>query len=702
MDAPDSDRSDLLPIHRIDAPPLSDPAAPLLIDVCDRSGRRLLATAEPVDPTPAGEAVSHHALAALRRGFLFAEHEALADTVRHAFEAATSAVYAENDRPGDRRRILVGVTAVATDGTELLVALAPPGQAIVVQGGHLFAFPDLASWRPNYEPAPDQPGADPLGLSESVQPAMYSTLIAAGDAVLVGSTDVGRCLAATSDFAELAANPAWLPAAVKRATTANRLGCAAWMTVASDVTPDPVAPSPVESAALGEAWLSPSLRRAEFVDRFRTRLIDLFERRFLAAATSTFPLANPRRASSPPGAGYVRRYRGAWRGDGSVFSSSHLPRGSRLPVRGRAIVALLVLLLTLGSLYAGYDYRQTRGGEVESLIAETDAHLAAITASQPPVAVEAQLKEAETSLDAAARGGAAAALLRSRREAITAIRDRMHDVTRLTGVTRLGTLPAAADPASVRLLAAGNQLYLVAGAIYRIDPQSETLTRLLEPGSTVAGRTVGARLVAALDGDTLMVSDGHTLYHLAPGGTWQESKLGSAGDVQVVACAAYLGSFYLLDAAGEILKYPADRPDAPPEAWLRDGETLDAYDLVVDGSIYALGAGGEITPYFRGAAGKGFRPEVDPPIAGPVALVGGPDTKALYLADTNGVEGRILRFDRHGQGVRQLLLPLSWQEGWIEGAADEFAHVSDIAVDEASGAVYFVGRAGIWRASIPK
>jgi hypothetical protein len=123
--------------------------------------------------------------------------------------------------------------------------------------------------------------------------------------------------------------------------------------------------------------------------------------------------------------------------------------------------------------------------------------------------------------------------------------------------------------------------------------------------------------------------------------------------------------------------------------------------MVVDRGICVLTAEGEIAFYFRGVADGSFRPEVEPPLADPIAIARGTETDALYLAETNGTGGRILRFDRDGQNVRQLLLPPSWQADGMTEATDELAHVSDIAVDEASGTVYFVGRNGIWRASIP-
>ncbi|MEA2584973.1 MAG: hypothetical protein QOF33_3058 [Thermomicrobiales bacterium] len=716
------DKPHLEPALRRQASPVAesrnaDPAAVLLVDTRDGRGRRLLATAEPVDPTPSGEAVALRALAALRRSFLSADQEPLVDALKHAFDVANREVHTENDRTiaADHRRVFIGATAVATDGAELLVALSPPGQAIVSQDGQFFAFPDLASWRPGFEPDSDLPAAEPLGLSASVEPEIYATVVAPGDSVLIGSTAIGRCLAAAPQLAELASNPSWLPAALKRVGAAgHNLGCAAWMTVSPD--PAPVAPivPKAQTAFAGDLpvpaddWLSPGLRRAIFCDRIHTWLIETFERLVPASAPPVMPLAGPSRAVGPLGAGYVRRYRGAWRGDGSPFSSSHSPRGPRLPFRGRAIAAFLLVLLMLGGLYAGYDYRQARAHQVDSFLSVADAYLAAVTSTQPPDAIDTQLDEAEAALEAAAGNGASISLLRSRREAIATIRDRAHNVTRLTRVTRLGTLPAGVARTTPQLLGDGQRLYLIADAVYQVDAETGAQTPLLVPGSTVVGRTVGPDLSAALDGDALVVSDGHSLFHLAPDGNWDASVLGSMRkrtDPDVTASAAFLGSFYVFDgASGEILKYPAEQLGSPPEVWLQKGsrpETLDARDLVVDGSIYVLGNDGEIASYYRGEAREAFRLGVEPPVAEPVSLVGGPETEFLYLVDKNGTDGRILRFDRHGKDVRQFLLPLAWQEELAPGAADEFAHVSDVAIDETTDTIYFVGRTGIWQAKIP-
>jgi hypothetical protein len=366
-----------------------------------------------------------------------------------------------------------------------------------------------------------------------------------------------------------------------------------------------------------------------------------------------------------------------------------------------------MLVLILGGLYAGYDYRRARANQTAAALAAVDARIAALATTRSPTAIDAQLDAAEAALENAARSGVAGSALRSRREAIADIRDRVNHVTRLTDLARIGSLPAGVDRSSLHLLGDGDRLYFVADAIYRVDVQTQTLTLLLAPGATIGKRTVGPSLTAALDGDILTVSDGRTLYRLAPDGDWEAAKLGTSRrgtGGETAASGAYLGSFYVLDAAGVILKYPAERLGSRPQVWLKEesGPLLeDARDMVVDRGIHVLTAGGEIVSYFRGLVDDSFRLEVEPPLADPVALAGGPETESLYLAETNGTEGRLLRFDRNGGEVRQYLFPLPWQDGWSASAADEFAHLADVAVDETGGVVYFVGRDAIWRATIP-
>jgi hypothetical protein len=712
MDAPHTEFSQPQFIASTDPSAVGQPPADLMIDVRDRRGRRMLATTEPVDPTPAGDAVARHALSALRRGFIFAERETLIDAVTQAFETANRDVYDGNGWAfgGDRRRSLVGATAVVTDGDELVVALASPGQAIVIQDSQLFSFPDLTTWRSDYSPDCHEPGCDPLGLSGSVAPALYQTTIAPGDTLLIGSTAIGRSLAESPHLADLAENPSWLPAEVKRLSEQHRqAGCLAWLSVCAEATPaaEPYYPgNPIGGTDLfADEFLSSGLKRAIYFDRLRTRLIELFERHAPVAGPPLLPLAAPRRAAGPPGAGYVRRYRGAWRSDDSPFSLSHRSPGFQMPVRGRAIVAFLAIVLLLSGLYAGYDYRQARASQTGSYLAEADASLAAITNDLSPALIETHLTDAESALAAAARDGASDTALRSRREAIAAIRDRASNVTRLTDVARLGTLPESMGETSRRLVIAGGDLYLIADAVYRVDASTRSLVLMLEPGDRVAGGRVGEHLIATSDGNVLTVSDSRTLYRLATGDAWEAADLGPSEGNTPAMGAIFNDSFYVLDPEeGDILKYPADHLGAAPEVWLQDKRgsgPVAALDMIVDRSIFVLTAEGEIATYFRGKADGLIQPEIEPPFGKAVALAGGPGFESVYLVETNEKEGRILRFDRNGRNAQALLMPYSWQETTAADASDELAHVADFAVDEGAGTIYFVGREGIWRASIP-
>ena len=114
-----------------------------------------------------------------------------------AFAAANAAILAEN-RPfaGARgnRRICVGATAIAIDGRAIAVAQAPPSQAILVQDGQVYAFPDLASWRGDYAPEEPEPEAHPLGFAEDTAPRLYVSAAAPGDLVALCSSSVGRVL----------------------------------------------------------------------------------------------------------------------------------------------------------------------------------------------------------------------------------------------------------------------------------------------------------------------------------------------------------------------------------------------------------------------------------------------------------------------------------------------------------------------------
>ena len=165
-------------------------------------GRRLLASVEPLEPSARGHEVAALALIALRAAFAAAADLPAEHALRRAFAAANAAVLAEN-RPLSAgrwdRRVYVGAVALALAGRDLTIAQVPASQAIIVQDGRCYAFPDLASWRCDYVPEVDRlVGAcepDPLGVRDTVRPDIARTVTAPGDLILLCSTGIARGLA---------------------------------------------------------------------------------------------------------------------------------------------------------------------------------------------------------------------------------------------------------------------------------------------------------------------------------------------------------------------------------------------------------------------------------------------------------------------------------------------------------------------------
>src|SRR5919107_3431772 len=163
----------------------------------DRFGRVLLACVEPIESSPRGMELAAVALRAIRETFA-ATGGTSAEALVAAFAAANAAVMVQN-RPLAtgrwERRICVGATAVALAGREIVVAQAAPSQAILVQDGQVYAFPDVASWRGDYAPDTSFVESHPLGSSNEQTPRLYYSEAAPGDLIVLCATSLGRALA---------------------------------------------------------------------------------------------------------------------------------------------------------------------------------------------------------------------------------------------------------------------------------------------------------------------------------------------------------------------------------------------------------------------------------------------------------------------------------------------------------------------------
>src|SRR5688572_21182865 len=164
--------------------------------VPDRFGRVLLACVEPVEFSPRGMELAAVALRAIRESFA-ATAGTSTEALVAAFAAANAAVMAEN-RPLAtgrwERRICVGATAVALADREIVVAQASPSQAILVQDGQVYAFPDVASWRGDYAPDTSFVESHPLGAGNEQAPRLYHSEAAPGDLIVLSATSLGRAL----------------------------------------------------------------------------------------------------------------------------------------------------------------------------------------------------------------------------------------------------------------------------------------------------------------------------------------------------------------------------------------------------------------------------------------------------------------------------------------------------------------------------
>src|SRR4051812_666510 len=165
--------------------------------VPDRFGRVLLACVEPSELSSRGMELAAVALRAIRETFAATAGTA-AEALAASFAAANAAIMVQN-RPLAtgrwERRISVGATAVALAGREIIVAQASPSQAILVQDGRAYAFPDVASWRGDYTPDTSVAESHPLGFSDEQTPRFFHSEAAPGDLIVLCATSLGRALA---------------------------------------------------------------------------------------------------------------------------------------------------------------------------------------------------------------------------------------------------------------------------------------------------------------------------------------------------------------------------------------------------------------------------------------------------------------------------------------------------------------------------
>lgn len=720
-----------------------------LVHVDDRPApnrARLAVAVEPLAPGPRGDEAAALALTALREGFAAEPALPAAKALLRGFAAANQTLLAENRSAAGGRwdgRVFAGATAIALAGREAIIAQVPPSQAIVVQDKRRYAFPSLASWRPDYLPPDDGPEPDPLGYRDACRPLLYRTLAVPGDLFLLCSSGIARGLAltdpdaiavdhdveatldrlgalvATRELDDAFAAAIRLEAVPRRRTrplsppaTAHRLPAGpSWPrpapapgAVARAVVPA-VEPrpgrwgegreerQPPAAPGLNAAVLALSPATFDPFAALRLGLVGLVE--WLAPRPRRVP-ARPRRV---PGVASIRRYRGGPSLPISVRAS--LPRGLVPTWLGRSAASVLATALLVGGTTLAFEVQRARADGARSALAALEIAVADLAAD--PLAVGG-LPRAEAALAAAGAAGVPPAALAAPLQALETARDTAWGIERLIAPVRLGRLPEALAGREVRLLAVGDRALLAGYGLYEIDPETGRLVELLVPGDTVGGVAVGPIVDAVVDAAGVAVSDGRAVYLRAADG-WSRTPFAGSGPPSG-RTAGFGGYLYALAGDGSIVKYVDDGDAFAPWPWAGPGDhpdLADARDIAVDGRVHVLLDDGRVLRFYQGVLEAANVVPVMPTLGGDAFFGAAPGSRALYLVDPAArigpVAGRIIRFDAGG-ATQQFAAPVPRGEA-AAAAAAALAGAREVAVLEGSGRVLFLSGDDLWLAGLP-
>lgn len=562
---------------------------------CPR-GRRLLLSVEPLEPTERGFELAGTALAVLRDTFANAPDLPTAVALDRAFAAANRALLAEN-RPRSacrrQRASLIGATAAVLAGRELVVAQVPPSQAILVQDRRLYAFPDLASWRPDFVPAGDDPEPLPLGCAGDCRPSLFRTVAAAGDLVLLCSSSlarrIGRDDTAVDQLLLLGhrrrADPATVDAALDRLgfiAAAGDLDDAHAAVVAVDRLPSTFGggraisdgwqrlgdalrdaprrpfPAPSPTPAANHAWATaavpawspsvgiaaapaasnqgPHLGRppAPALARFAGGVARLGPTERQAPTTPPTTATATARLGLP--ALLLRRPARSAPGAASVRryrqqSSVTADWRTNLP-RGPQLHVPRRIVTVAAIAFAAFGGSGFVLDRQIDRSARVDASFAAVDHAMGQMATnpDAAIAAADSALDQARRADVPDHELRDRQRAVDAARDRAWGVARFARLDRVGSLPAEVGTQAASLVRASDRVFVLSGALYELDAVEGRLVRLLGPGDRVGGGTVGELGTAAAEPSDVIVGDGTALFSRDGSGAWLRRPIAATAE----------------------------------------------------------------------------------------------------------------------------------------------------------------------------
>ena len=250
----------------------------------------------------------------------------------------------------------------------------------------------------------------------------------------------------------------------------------------------------------------------------------------------------------------------------------------------------------------------------------------------------------------------------------------------------------------------GDTLYIAAGDLYELQPDERRLVVLLAANTEIDGARVGKLSSVSIDGGAVIASDGTATYVRDRQGAWQRQALAIAevGSIsKTLPLISWGDAAYGVTREGDIVRFFENSAGPQFERWATSAlnpDLLQIADFVIDGKIHLLLQDGRVLTFSRGQLESTTSPFVMPRLATPSSLAQAPLATQRYLVDGDAMvgdnQGRFVRVDESGNTV-QYLTP---EDSTVRSA---LASVDEVAIDELTGAVYWIADGVVWQARLP-
>ena len=715
------------------------------------SERFLVATVEPVDKTEYGWSVAAQALEALRQGFAAQYASTVPEALARGFAAANACVRAANRGEMGRRRgerVFVGAAAMALDGQQLILAHVPPVQIVFSQDQMVYSIPAIQSWEPHFAGS-GRSRAEPFGARDQIEPDMFQTAVDRRDTVVLCSTSLGRAIAGLPALEETL-RPPLDPAG--RPLVSLPIGPAEHPITLLDM--GPVRPAGPDPALAWIDWLDHVAieRRVPSCHAVAATVGQVEGRASQGSAGRSRPRERvasraPEPEPAPVGSGRVSTPAGGWSTSDRLDRSGqprimHVPVGPVDPPRNRGqlqmpgangvrrfagndgilpegwrasapriilrreidlprwfAVALAILVLLSAGTGVGYLRSSAVETDLADALGRIDEQLASADASDDASELgilRGQLQTLTT------RYGASTAV-DQRLVRLVSVEDRLLGRLRLSSPVELGQLPGESIPAdrSVRLLHAGNGVFVVGNSLYELDGDGSRLVHLLGAGDTVDGQITGPIVDAVATRSGIAVTDGVALFDRDSRGRWAAEPFDARLELspgQVAAIALYDDQMVAIDgSSGSVVAIPlagtatGGAPALPPSLL---GASAGALDLAVNDDLFVLGAAGNLTSYDRLGQSAMLTVPVAPPLRTPRAMdTDGPN---LWIFDVGNGPGRLVCYSPATDRAVVYELPVAGIE-----AVSPLTMASDFAIDPAGNRIVFLSGTTLWSVPLP-